>query len=279
MGSVRLGAVRPLLLAAGALALSLSPPMPSWAKSQPLAGTTWQLREIQSMDDAQGTTPIPDPSRFTLRLEADGTARLRLDCNRATGTWTAEPSADPGNGSLRFGPLAATRALCPPPQRDQQVLSQLSFVRGYLLQDGRLYLSLLADGGILVWDPRDAALETAIRQASPGYRTDVVAAGGSQRPSRYAYARVDLNDDGSDETLVYLMGPFFCGTGGCTLQVFAADSDPSGGGMPATYVRHSFDGNTYVEQERRPADQRPEGTVVLSESLTFDDGLVLEPAP
>ena len=188
-----------------------------------------------------------------------------------------------------------------------------SFVRGYLLKDGRLYLSLLADGGILVWEPQDAALEAAIRQTSPGYRADLVAAGGSERPARYAYARVDLNDDGNDETVVYLMGPFFCGTGGCNLQVFAADGDPSsggytlisdlplsrppvivsprstngwrdlwrkqsGGGMPATYVRHSFDGETYVEQERRPADRRPEGAVVLSESLRFDDGLVLEPA-
>lgn len=306
--------MRPLLLAAGTLALSLSSPLTSWAKDQPLAGTSWQLLEIQSLDDAQGTTPIPDPSRFTLHLEADGTARLRLDCNRATGKWTAEPSADSSNGSLRFGPLVTTRALCSPPQLDQMVLSQLSFVRGYRLKDGRLNLSLLADGGILVWDSRDSALEKAIRLASPHYSADLEAAGGSQRPSRYASTQVDLNDDGSDETLVYLMGPHFCGTGGCNLLVFSADSDSStggytllndlpisrppvivssrrtsgwrdlwrkesGGGMPATYVRHSFIDGKYVEQERRPAEQMPEGRMVFSESLTFDDGLVLEPAP
>ena len=230
LGSVRLGALRPLLLAAGALALTLCPPMPSWAKGQPLAGTAWQLREIQSMDDAQGTTPIPDPSRFTLRLEADGTARLRLDCNRATGNWTAEPSADPGNGSLRFGPLAATRALCPPPQLDQKVLSHLSFVRGYLLKDGRLYLSLLADGGILVWSRiRQAGMPPWRRPSArplpataPMWWLPGVPSGAPGTPTPGWISTTTA----ARKRLVYLMGPFFCGTGGCNLQIFAAEGDP-----------------------------------------------------
>lgn len=44
------------------------------------------------MDDAQGTTRPDDPSLYTMTLNADGTASLRLNCNRATGSWTAEPS-------------------------------------------------------------------------------------------------------------------------------------------------------------------------------------------
>ena len=32
------------------------------------AGTTWQLVSIQSMDDAQGTTRVDDPSRLTLKF-------------------------------------------------------------------------------------------------------------------------------------------------------------------------------------------------------------------
>ena len=35
---------------------------------------------------------------------------------------------------------------------DELVTSQASYIRGYLLKDGRLYLSLMADGGIFVWE-------------------------------------------------------------------------------------------------------------------------------
>ncbi len=59
----------------------------------------------------------------------------------------------PRNGSFKFGPLATTKALCPPPSMDEQVASDAQYVRSYLLKDGRLYLSLMADGGIYVWEP------------------------------------------------------------------------------------------------------------------------------
>lgn len=57
------------------------------------AGTTWQLHAIQSMDDAQGTTRIADPQRFTVRFDADGRASMQLDCNRGNATWEAAPRA------------------------------------------------------------------------------------------------------------------------------------------------------------------------------------------
>jgi heat shock protein HslJ len=78
---------------------------------------------------------------------------MQLNCNRATGTWKAKPSADSANGRFEFGPLAGTRALCPPPSLDERVAGQAQFVRSYLLKDGRLHLSLMADGGIYVWEP------------------------------------------------------------------------------------------------------------------------------
>jgi heat shock protein HslJ len=129
------------------------PPAPTAADASQLAGTEWRLVEIQSMDDAVGTKRPQDPSLYTMRLNGDGTVTMRLDCNRANGSWSAEPSADPSNGRFEFGPLAGTRALCPPPSLDEQVTAQAPYVRGYLLKDGKLYLSLMADGGILAWDP------------------------------------------------------------------------------------------------------------------------------
>ncbi|HEX9189559.1 MAG TPA: META domain-containing protein, partial [Vicinamibacteria bacterium] len=114
--------------------------------------------EIRSMDDAVGTKRPADPSLYTMRLNADGTVNLRLNCNRATGTWSAEPSAEPSNGRFTFGPLAMTRALCPPPSLDETIAAHSPFIRGYFLKDGRLSLSLMADGGIWLWEPVIAAV-------------------------------------------------------------------------------------------------------------------------
>jgi heat shock protein HslJ len=117
-----------------------------------LAGTSWQLHAIQSMDDAQGTTHVPDPQRFTLRFDTNGRVSLQLDCNRGTGTWEVVASgAD--SGSLKFGPIATTRAMCPPPHLDQRVARDLPYVRGYRLKEGKLFMSLMADGGIYEWWP------------------------------------------------------------------------------------------------------------------------------
>jgi len=125
--------------------------------ANPLADTTWRLVEFQSMDDATGTMKPSDPALYTMSLKGDGTVSMRLNCNRATGTWSAEPSADRASGGFRFGPLAATRALCPPPSMDERIAADAEFVRGYLLRDGRLSLSLMADGGIYIWEPDTGA--------------------------------------------------------------------------------------------------------------------------
>ncbi|MBK7137409.1 MAG: META domain-containing protein [Rhodocyclales bacterium] len=115
-----------------------------------LAGSSWRLVSIQSMDDAQGTTHIDDPSRYTVSFTKDGRAHFKLNCNRANGDWAARASGS-DSGNLRFGPLAATRALCPPPSVDERVVRDMAYVRSYLLKDGRLYMSLMADGGIYEW--------------------------------------------------------------------------------------------------------------------------------
>lgn len=278
-----------------------------------LADTDWYLVAIQSMDDAVGTVSPEDPFLYTMRLNADGTVAMRLDCNRANGTWTIEPSADPSNGSFQFGPLAMTRALCPPPNLDERVAAQTEYVRGYMLQDSRLYLSLMADGGILVWEAQvpfatepDAEIEAAILEASPDYTKAMVDIDG--RTARYVYSRFDLNGDGRDEVFVYPLGSIFCGSGGCNLLLFTPAEDgyslvntfpisrtpvivsaettngwnnlvrpESGGGAEASYSTHTFDGEHYVEGERVSADTAPEGTRVLAGEFTFEDGIPLQP--
>ncbi|MBP6776691.1 MAG: META domain-containing protein [Piscinibacter sp.] len=142
--------LRPILsFVASALVACAAPTAPP----PTLAGTQWQLMAIQSMDDAQGTTRPSTPQHYTVSFGADGRATLRLDCNRAFATWQATPSADGVSGQLMLGPLAGTRAHCGPDSLDQRLTRQLPYVRSYLLRDGQLHLSLMADGGILSWSP------------------------------------------------------------------------------------------------------------------------------
>ncbi len=117
-----------------------------------LTGTKWQLTSIQSMADAESTA-VPDPSKFTVEFGADGTASFQLDCNRGTGSYTAEPGADGNSGTLTFGPIGVTQMFCPQPSLDQRVTSSLEHVRTYLFDGDQLHLSKLADGGILSWRP------------------------------------------------------------------------------------------------------------------------------
>lgn len=45
----------------------------------------------------------------------------------------------------------------------------------------------------------------------------------SEFPRKFIYDKVDLNNDGVQEYLVGLIGPDFCGTGGCSMLFFGAD--------------------------------------------------------
>jgi len=124
--------------------------------ADPLAGTTWRLVEFVSSDDAIGTVRPADPTLYTIALQADGSAALRLHCNRGSGRWSAEPVDDEG-GEFRLGPLAVTRAYCPSPSMGDQIARHAESMRSFLLRDGRLFVNLMADGGTYVWEPADGA--------------------------------------------------------------------------------------------------------------------------
>lgn len=150
-------------LAAGALGAAAAQSNPV----APLAGTHWRLVEFQSMDDATGTLRPSEHTLYTMWLHGDGSVTMQLNCNRAMGKWSTEPGVDPSSGRFAFGPLAATRALCPPPSMDESIVAQSRFIRSYLLKDGRLHLSLMADGGIYVWAPDADRSAAAVTPAAP----------------------------------------------------------------------------------------------------------------
>ena len=124
----------------------------SAAAPEPLTGTSWQLMSIESMAPAeQPSTTIDEPGLYRVTFGDDGRATFQVHCNRGSSTWQAEAAA-PDSGSLTFGELALTRMFCPQPSADTKVAAALGQVRSYLLSDGKLYMSLEADGGIMHWE-------------------------------------------------------------------------------------------------------------------------------
>lgn len=106
-----------------------------------IIGVMWQWQETQGMDDS--TESPSDPSVYTLTLNADGTFNVVADCNNASGSYVLDGS------QLTLEVELSTMALCPPESLSEDFLTDLGFVRSYVLEDGELYLSLMADGGIL----------------------------------------------------------------------------------------------------------------------------------
>jgi heat shock protein HslJ len=107
---------------------------------------SWQLVRFQGGDD-RVLTP-DDRTKYTFEFLSDGGLTARIDCNRGRGTWKSA-----GPSQLQLGPLALTRALCPPGSMHDQIVKQLPFIRSYVMKGGHLYLSLMADGGIYELEP------------------------------------------------------------------------------------------------------------------------------
>jgi len=111
-----------------------------------LGGTSWRLVQFRGSD---GTTLTPDDrSKYTIEFLADGGLVARIDCNRGRGTWKSS-----GPNQLELGPMALTKAMCPPGSLHDQIVKQWKYVRSYVLKDGHLFLSLMADGGIYEYEP------------------------------------------------------------------------------------------------------------------------------
>ncbi len=129
-----------LFLVVGCVQVPAQDPAPA------LGGSAWQLVRFQGGDD-RVLTP-DDKSKYTLAFGADGALSARLDCNRGRGSWKS-----PEKGRLELGPMALTRAMCPPGSLHDHLVRQLPFVRSYVVKDGHLFLSLMADAGTYQFEP------------------------------------------------------------------------------------------------------------------------------
>jgi heat shock protein HslJ len=114
--------------------------------SSDLGGTSWQLVKFQGGDGV--TLAPPDKAKYTIEFAKDGEASIRIDCNRGRATWKST-----GPGQLQFGPLALTRAMCPPTLLNERIPNDLPSIRSYSLKEGHLFLSLAEDEGTYEMEP------------------------------------------------------------------------------------------------------------------------------
>jgi heat shock protein HslJ len=133
---------------------------------EPLAGTAWRLVKFQGSDDA--TLTPDDGSKYTLEFGKDGGLSARIDCNRGRATWKV-----PAPGQIELGPLALTRAQCPPGSLHDGIVKRWSYVRSHVVKDGHLFLGLMADGGVYEFEPITGA-SPASPAASPAAESPAV---------------------------------------------------------------------------------------------------------
>ncbi len=102
--------------------VNVPPPPMTAAGDALLTGTIWRWTETVM---SNGTRIKPDaPERYTLEFQPGGKIAVQADCNRGSGSYTLN------GGALTFGPLATTRAMCPPGSKDAEFLRGLAAVSG-----------------------------------------------------------------------------------------------------------------------------------------------------
>ena len=106
-----------------------------------LEGVVWQWEQFEGGDDS--VTVPNDPSRYTITFLPDARLAVQADCNRARGTWSAVSS------QLELTVGGMTRAMCPAGSLSNDFVEDLGYVRSHVFRDGKLYLSLMADAGIM----------------------------------------------------------------------------------------------------------------------------------
>ena len=113
-----------------------------------LIGTVWRWTEFQdSADGAEANDMrVSESEKYTLTLNPDGTAHLRVDCNRARLQYTLEGSR------LAFDTTwPMTRAYCGEKSLSDRYLERLVNTVTYVLTGDTLHLNLKLDPGNMVF--------------------------------------------------------------------------------------------------------------------------------
>ena len=109
-----------------------------------IVGVPWHWTGLVGAQPG-GQQLLPEPGKYTLTLNQDGTYQAKADCNTVRGTFTIE-----GN-KINLGPGPTTAMDCGPDSLSQQYLTLLGNVETFSANAGRLTLTLKEDKGNMVF--------------------------------------------------------------------------------------------------------------------------------
>jgi para-nitrobenzyl esterase len=109
-----------------------------------LKNVVWQWEAFEDSAGVNDVT-VSNPAGYTLFFADDGTFQFQADCNVGSGSYIAAS----GGLTMEMGPT--TLAECGEGSLYNDYLRFLSNVATYVIQDGKLYLNLIADAGNMVF--------------------------------------------------------------------------------------------------------------------------------
>lgn len=118
---------------------------PPIASSSTITGIVWKWERFEDSSNKNNFV-IDDPNKYTLMLLPNGSYQAKADCNRMQGQYTLE------GRRIKIMPGAATLAECVPGSRYADYLRHLTEAVSFVVRDNKLVLSLVVDGGNLVFE-------------------------------------------------------------------------------------------------------------------------------
>jgi len=116
------------MLILGAVACDDNPVAPTR-----ISNITWKLESIERAGSP--AISIPNPEQYTLRLEDNGQASLRADCNTCNGRYALDGS------SISISAVACTRAFCSLASFDGNYTAALESIRAVAVSGNTLTMS------------------------------------------------------------------------------------------------------------------------------------------
>jgi heat shock protein HslJ len=111
-------------------------------------GSTWYWVSLTTPVEQ---VPAGKPGQTFILFNADGTANFNTDCNVGIAAYQTEGS------SISITVQQISLAACPEDSQEQLFLNALENAAIYFLQDGDLFIDLVADGGTMRFSPQPAS--------------------------------------------------------------------------------------------------------------------------
>jgi heat shock protein HslJ len=181
---------------------------------------TWSW--VGFSDPAAGPQDIPEPERYQITLNPDGTISVKADCNMVSGTYTMEGS----NITIELGP--STMAMCPEDSMADQFTQHLTAARTMFFDGGDMLMDTFADSGTMRFSRTGAGVPEI---SQPIYRWGEVADRLWVLVGYGDAANPKVVEEGTAITALFSsVEPTVNGSGGCN-NYFAGYTSTDDGGL------------------------------------------------